>query len=544
MSAFHDCLTSDCNPYDVVEVATHKIQGHERSARDKTMSLYQLERFLTRSKSRRWKHIKASTVFLITAVLALTTCTWVSLVFSSRADCFHSHQASQSISSVFPWEPIKSEEQVNNTLSSIQWRPYNLNMTQDLKMNQILFGIAGAAQLWPRRREYVRLWWRPAEMKGFVWLEEGVKERQGESLPTVKVSEDISNFSYTNPTGHPSGIRIARIVQEAFRLNLPDVRWFVMGDDDTVFAADNLLQVLRKYDWRELYYIGNPSESHSSNTYFSHGMAFGGGGIAISYPLAKALSNMLDECLERYPFLFGSDDRLHACISELGVPLTKEPGFHQFDVHGNAFGLMAAHPIAPFISMHHLDEVDRFFPGYSVLDGLHHLTNAMQTEPSSFLQRCICYDREKKLTFSISSGYVVQVYPYVLLPKDLERPEITFKAWNKKDGGGEFDFDTRTAIKSRCNKPFLFFLSTIHLEGSNVVSVYKRDSSTASQKWWSLCFSFASHRDDMQQIRVLSKAMSEHWFKVPRRQCCKVTSLQDYEVGIRVDTCQGGKLPD
>lgn len=175
---------------------------------------------------------------------------------------------------------------------------------------------------------------------------------------------------------------------------------------------------------------------------------------------------------------------------------------------------MAAHPIAPFISMHHLDEVDRFFPGYNALDGLHHLANAMQTEPSSFLQRCICYDREKRLTFSISLGYVVQVYPYVILPKDLERPEITFKAWNKKDGGGEFDFDTRTAIKSRCNKPFLFFLKEIHLEGSNVVSMYNRDSSTASQKWWSLCFSFASHQGDLQQIHILSKVMSDHWFKV------------------------------
>ena len=42
---------------------------------------------------------------------------------------------------------------------------------------------------------------------------------------------------------------------------------------------------------------------------------------------------------------------LHLWI--LGVPLTKEPRFHQFYVHGgNGFGLMATHPIAPFVSMH------------------------------------------------------------------------------------------------------------------------------------------------------------------------------------------------
>ena len=35
----------------------------------------------------------------------------------------------------------------------------------------------------------------------------------------------------------------------------------------------------------------------------------------------------------RYPHLFGSDDRMHACMAELGIPLTKEPGFHQVCFH-------------------------------------------------------------------------------------------------------------------------------------------------------------------------------------------------------------------
>lgn len=376
-------------------------------------------------------------------------------------------------------------------------------------------------------------------MRGCVWLEEDVKQEPDEPLlPTVRVSENISRFVYTHPTGHPSGIRIARIVQEAFRLNLPNVRWFVIGDDDTVFLPDNLLRVLRKYDPRELYYIGNPSESHSANTYFSHGMAFGGGGIAISYPLAEALSSILDDCLERYPFLFGSDDRLHACITELGVPLTREPGFHQFDVHGNAFGLLAGHPISPFISMHHLDELEPVFPQYNAMDGLRHLLKSMRTEPSSFLQRCICYDRKKRLTFTISSGFVIQVYPDVFLPRELERPEITFQAWNKRDGGGEFDFDTRKAVKSVCNKPFLFFLEDIHLEGTNVVSIYKRDSNIDDRKRRSFCFSYMYHHKQMLQIRVVSKPMSEHWFKVPRRQCCKVMVLEHQELGINVGPCE------
>ncbi|PNX74398.1 transferring glycosyl group transferase, partial [Trifolium pratense] len=58
-------------------------------------------------------------------------------------------------------------------------------------------------------------------------------------------------------------------------------------------------------------------------------MAYGGGGFAISYPLAVALEKMQDRCIQRYPGLYGSDDRIQACMAELGVPLTKEKGFHQ-----------------------------------------------------------------------------------------------------------------------------------------------------------------------------------------------------------------------
>ena len=106
-------------------------------------------------------------------------------------------------------------------------------------------------------------------------------------------------------------------------------RWFVMGDDDTIFVVENLVRVLAKYDHNEMYYIGSVSESHLQNIYFSYGMAYGGGGFAISYPLAMAVEEMQDECIERYPELYGSDDRMHACMAEIGVPLTKEVGFHQ-----------------------------------------------------------------------------------------------------------------------------------------------------------------------------------------------------------------------
>lgn len=103
----------------------------------------------------------------------------------------------------------------------------------------------------------------------------------------------------------------------------------MLGDDDTVFFLENLAGTLAKYDWEQWYYIGSLSESAEQNAKHFFDMAFGGGGFAISYPLAKVLSKVMDSCLMRYGHLFGSDARVFACLAELGVGLTREPGFHQ-----------------------------------------------------------------------------------------------------------------------------------------------------------------------------------------------------------------------
>ncbi|CAN1157326.1 hypothetical protein LINPERPRIM_LOCUS27552 [Linum perenne] len=206
-------------------------------------------------------------------------------------------------------------------------------------LRHVVFGIAASSGLWERRKEYIKLWYRPDQMRGVVWIDKAPPLPEGGGgdggyggdrfLPPIKISGDTSRFAYKHAKGDRSAIRISRIVSETVRLGMKDVRWLVMGDDDTVFVAENLLAVLNKYDHEQYYYIGSNSESHLQNIMFSYAMAYGGGGFAISYPLAEALSEMQDRCLGRYPGLYGSDDRIQACMAEIGVPLTKEPGFHQ-----------------------------------------------------------------------------------------------------------------------------------------------------------------------------------------------------------------------
>lgn len=218
---------------------------------------------------------------------------------------------------------MSSNKMSNGTTRASGIQPF------DTELKHIAFGVAASSSLWEGRKEYIKQWWRPGETRGVVWLDQKVSTHGNEGLPELRISGDTSKFKYTNTQGDRSALRISRVVTETLRLGMKDIRWFVMGDDDTVFLVENVVRVLSKYDHNQLYYIGCISESHVQNIVFSYAMAFGGGGFAISYPLAKELEQMHDRCLQRYPGLYGSDDRMHACMAEIGVPLTKEYGFHQ-----------------------------------------------------------------------------------------------------------------------------------------------------------------------------------------------------------------------
>ncbi|OMO76696.1 hypothetical protein COLO4_25483 [Corchorus olitorius] len=181
-------------------------------------------------------------------------------------------------------------------------------------ISHIVFGIGGSAKTWKERRAFSSLWYDVNSTRGFAWLDEepdkngtvnGYDSEAGKSLPYRLSGPEWTRFKYSSAR---YAVRIARIIYDSFNLKLPNVRW---------------------YDHREMWYIGGNSESIEQNVMHAYDMAFGGGGFALSYPLAKKLVKQLDGCLEKYFYFFGSDQRIWACISDIGVPLTKEPGFHQ-----------------------------------------------------------------------------------------------------------------------------------------------------------------------------------------------------------------------
>lgn len=460
---------------------------------------------------------------LLAALLAL-----VFPIYTHRHHCRRSRLEGEAEPSKFPWNPLDSQKQ--NGSFPLQ----NISKTS-LRLRNIVFAIQSSSKLWPQRKEYLKLWVKPGLMRGFVWVEEIVlyDAEDEQSLPPVMVSDEFE----------PSGIRLSMILLNTFRLRPRDAHWFVLCEDDTIFSTENLMSVLAKYDPEELVYIGAKSESHLENHDNTHRMAFTGAGIAISYGLAQALSTMLEACLERYPELVRGDHRLQACITELGVPLTQEPGFHQFDIQGNALGLLSAHPLAPFVSMHHVDVLDPLFPGHKTLDSLRYFMSAMETEPASFLQQAICYNHTAKLSFSISLGYVVQVFPSILFPRELQDPQVTFRALNWGDHVGEFTMDSRPAIRSICDKPILFYWKANHFdeESNKILSIYDRYHMLDKEKEKGHCRSQNFSRKEVQQIHVVHKPFERHWHLVPRRQCCKLGVVKNGILPIALDPCKPGQ---
>ncbi|KAK9154357.1 hypothetical protein Sjap_001837 [Stephania japonica] len=419
-------------------------------------------------------------------------------------------------------------------------RPPNSNYTPQKKsitnISHILFGIGGSAKTWKDRKHYSELWWKAGIMRGFVWLDE---DPTSTSTSTSTSTTQQSSWPPASPPYRVSkqpdsrfnqpAVRIARIVLESFRLGLPNVRWFVMGDDDTVFFAHNLVSVLSKYDHRQMYYVGGNSESVEQDVMHSYGMAFGGGGFAISYALAAELHNKLDGCIGRYSNLYGSDERIMACLSEIGVPLTPELGFHQVDIREDPYGLLAAHPLAPLVSLHHLDAVNPLFPTKTQLESLKKLISAYEADPGRTLQQSFCHDHKRNWSVSLSWAYTVQIYPYLMSARDLGIAFRTFKTW-RSWSDGPFTFNTRPISADPCVRPLVYFLDHVTNKKNNnnnnnnndheTLSTYRRHVADSSK--------FCERKDYHAALAVnvvnvtAPKMERDEWEKAPRRQCCEI----------------------
>lgn len=131
------------------------------------------------------------------------------------------------------------------------------------------------------------------------------------------------------------------------------------------------------------------------------------------------------------------------------------------DLRGNIYGLLAAHPLAPLVSLHHLDSVVPIIPGRTQHDALQSILGAARSDPSRILQQTFCYDRHRNWSVSVSWGYTAQIYTRILTPKDLSTPLRTFRTWRTYHEG-PFTFNTRALPKDPCDRPLVYFVDRVH----------------------------------------------------------------------------------
>ncbi|KAM3739840.1 hypothetical protein ACB098_08G052800 [Castanea mollissima] len=395
--------------------------------------------------------------------------------------------------------------------SSISVSPTNIS--------HLVFGIASSANTWINKRAYIESWWQPNTTRGYIFLDRVPKESQQwpSTFPPFRVSEDTSRYKEYDKHPNPHAIRMARIILETFRGENKGVRWFIMADDDTIFFLDNLVEVLAKYNHNKYFYIGSKSECVSSNFDHSFGMAFGGAGYALSYPLAEALAENLDVCIKTYPTLYGSDHIIQSCVADLGVSLSQENGFHQIDLHRDISGFLSALPQSPTVSLHHLDQVEPIFPSMNRYQSLSHLMEAAKVDQSRLLQQTICYHKQSNWSFSISWGYSAHIYEKIYPPSILHRPLETFVQW-KKSAKPPYMFNTRFPSNDPCEAPHVFYFETVEkIMGNQIVTSYVRRSPHRLVA----CSSSGNHSADfISKIRVLSPGSN-------RRECCDILQVAD-----------------
>lgn len=193
-------------------------------------------------------------------------------------------------------------------------------------------------------------------------------------------------------------------------------------------------------------------------------------------------------------------------------PLCCSNFFLQFDIRGDAYGILAAHPLAPLLSLHHLDYLEPIFPNQTQIDSAKSLMRAYRLDPSRILQQSFCYDLKRKWSVSIAWGYSIQIYTSLLTARFLERPLLTFKTWRSWNNG-PFTFNTRPLNSDPCHQPVTYFLNeAVEVAKSGTVTTYKKFAAKQGKSCGRADYARATA---VQRIRVSSLKMDpEYWRKV------------------------------
>ncbi|PIN04614.1 Galactosyltransferase [Handroanthus impetiginosus] len=432
---------------------------------------------------------------------------------------------------------LSNQRGLDDGLASAFFSPVKKNPPPATNLSHLVFGILGSEKAWQHRKAYIESWWRPNATYGLLYLDKpptGDLLPWSEASPPYRVSDDLAKFLQETKARLPAVIRMVHGIMEVFReFDNENLRWVVMGDDDSIFFVDNIVDVLAEYDHRKYYYLGGQSEFIMSNYWFSFNQGFGGAGFMLSYPLAKALANDMENCLRRYSQLDSSDLIIMVCIADIGVNLSPKKGIHQIDLHGDISGFLSSHPKFPLMSLHHFDKVDPIFPNMDRFESMRHLMKAAAVDQSRMLQQTICHHRQSNWSFSISWGYSAHIYEKIMPRSYLQNPIETFKGWSSTPRPRpHYMFDTRLPSSDSCEAPHVFFFERVERTPMEILTTYSRVWSRGLPRcWWN-----GSHTADfISEVHVFSPATKRK--EMDRCECCDVVRVNGPKAELKFREC-------
>lgn len=178
-------------------------------------------------------------------------------------------------------------------------------------------------------------------------------------------------------------------------------------------------------------------------------------------------------------------------------------------MRGDLFGLLAAHPTVPLVSIHHLDHMEPIFPNMTTIKALEHFYEAGKIDTGRLLQQTVCYDRWFSWTISVSWGYAVQVFAKHIYLPDVLPVQESFKQWKKSGAlANVYTFNTREFHRDPCQRPTIFFMdSVVEDKDGNTMSVYKISHEN--------CSVHSTSPRKLDQIRVMAPKLN-----LDRKQVC------------------------
>jgi len=221
------------------------------------------------------------------------------------------------------------------------------------------FGIISSAATVSQRLELLKLWWLPGA-QGCLSLDKHVSANTlGHLLPpgldVCGVPWHIQKKAWMKQGVKGRGLHRGAILHLILHGRFALKKWYIVGDDDTLFNPLALAQYLSAYDASSTWYFGGRSEMMDTRHRIGWDMAYGGGGVVLSSGFMVGYGEALERCFDDAPWFAapGGDWVLAKCVGRLGVPLTQGGGFHQFDEGGPNMirDALERHPVAPLLSV-------------------------------------------------------------------------------------------------------------------------------------------------------------------------------------------------